>query len=528
MANRMQDDDIARLYSNKMSEDDENYPSDSDHNSDHISEASESDSDTDMEDPEPVEETPPTLPFYTGKDGKTKWYKTPPRTNVEQVHMFNNRIERKKSNIRRNFIKQLGLSLLEDHLRKRKDNPHVPRDIRKRIHQILDEEVPGYCACGGTCDGVIKNDPNENFVEIMCTIAKGDGKCGKRSLRSEKRKKIIAEIGQQTVHAYRAEKAADTMEFGDSEPPNLPSSPVLRNARYEERKKNFIHKNPILAVQILKHNQGKFIIRDIHLDPFAVHYWRRQQLGMYKSYVDKGHSCLCIDATGGLFRPLIKYKDIKSKYIYLYHGVIRVEAGQFPVVQMISETQTSDDIHGWLTKWVTSGAPPASEIVIDCGLGLLTGAIRTFTSGSTIHEYADAGYGPIVPSCYIRMDNAHYIKTWVDLLKGMHPQIKVFYQGVIGRLIICSDRNEAKSLINSILILCQSETYGKLEDGTDSAAGNAYNYLKAMITGTDLSDIDLIYMNLLACEEGGPFLKVLYFDTSMQFHSSHWYRSLRI
>ncbi|GBP82066.1 hypothetical protein EVAR_103785_1 [Eumeta japonica] len=140
MANRMQDDDIAAaLLEENVSEDDENYPYDSDHNSDHISEASESDSDTDMEDPEPVEETPPTLPFYTGKDYKTKWYKTPPRTNT----MFNNRIERKKSNIRRNFIKQLGLSLLEDHLRKRKDNPHVPRDIRKRIHQILDEEVPG-------------------------------------------------------------------------------------------------------------------------------------------------------------------------------------------------------------------------------------------------------------------------------------------------------------------------------------------------------------------------------------------------
>lgn len=88
---------------------------------------------------------------------------------------------------------------------------------------------------------MIKNDPNDNFVEITCTIAKGDGKCGKRCLRSEKRKNVVAEIGQQTVHAYRAEKAADTMEFGDSEPPNLPSSPVLRNARYEERKINFIH-----------------------------------------------------------------------------------------------------------------------------------------------------------------------------------------------------------------------------------------------------------------------------------------------
>ncbi|CAG4982303.1 unnamed protein product [Parnassius apollo] len=83
MANRTQDDDIAAvLLEENVSEDDENYLSDSDHNSDHISEASKSDSDTDMEDPEPVEETPLTLPFYTGKDAKTKWHKTPPRTNV--------------------------------------------------------------------------------------------------------------------------------------------------------------------------------------------------------------------------------------------------------------------------------------------------------------------------------------------------------------------------------------------------------------------------------------------------------------
>ncbi|CAH2088938.1 unnamed protein product [Euphydryas editha] len=59
------------------------------------------------------------------------------------VHMFNNEIKRKKSNIRKNFIKRLGLSLLEDHIRKRKDNPHVPQDIRRRVHQILNEEVPG-------------------------------------------------------------------------------------------------------------------------------------------------------------------------------------------------------------------------------------------------------------------------------------------------------------------------------------------------------------------------------------------------
>ncbi|GBP92642.1 Peptidyl-alpha-hydroxyglycine alpha-amidating lyase 1 [Eumeta japonica] len=143
---RMQDDDIAAaLLEENVSEDDENYPSDSDHNSDHISEASESDSDTDMEDPEPVEETPPTLPFYTGKDGKTKWYKTPPRTNVRtRSENIITHLPGCKPAVRdkKAIIKQLGLSLLEDHLSKRKDNPHVPRDIRKPIHQILDEEVP--------------------------------------------------------------------------------------------------------------------------------------------------------------------------------------------------------------------------------------------------------------------------------------------------------------------------------------------------------------------------------------------------
>lgn len=57
--------------------------------------------------------------------------------------MLNNNIERNKSYLRRKFIKQLGMSLLEDHLRKRKDNPHVPQDIRKRVHEILNEDIPG-------------------------------------------------------------------------------------------------------------------------------------------------------------------------------------------------------------------------------------------------------------------------------------------------------------------------------------------------------------------------------------------------
>ncbi|CAG9577485.1 unnamed protein product [Danaus chrysippus] len=58
------------------------------------------------------------------------------------VYMLNNGIERNKTNLRKNFIKRLGLSLIEEHLRKRKDNPHIPREIRRRVCEMLNEEAP--------------------------------------------------------------------------------------------------------------------------------------------------------------------------------------------------------------------------------------------------------------------------------------------------------------------------------------------------------------------------------------------------
>lgn len=110
---------------------------------------------------------------------------------------------------------------------------------------------------------------------------------------------------------------------------------------------------------------------------------------------------------------MTKNGDIKCKSIYLYHGVIRLKQGQFPVLQMISESQNSNSIHFWLGEWIRSGAPSPNEIVIDGGRALLTGAIRAFTNYATINDYADACHAPTLPSCYVRMDNAHYIHTWV-------------------------------------------------------------------------------------------------------------------
>lgn len=71
----MRDGDIgaALVEENVSSSEDENFPSGSDY--DYIfSEASESFSDTDMEEPESSHEIhSKSQPFYLGKDGKIKW-----------------------------------------------------------------------------------------------------------------------------------------------------------------------------------------------------------------------------------------------------------------------------------------------------------------------------------------------------------------------------------------------------------------------------------------------------------------------
>ncbi|KAF9414294.1 hypothetical protein HW555_007772 [Spodoptera exigua] len=166
MSNNLQDDRIAAalLEENDTSSDDENFLPSSDDEADHISEASEVRSDTDVEDAENnlepyLDESgdqrkPSIITFYnstkSGVDVVDKLARTYDVTrNCKRwpltvfFSMLTISIERKKTNLRKNFIKQLGLSLLEDHIRKRKDNPHIPRNIRRRVHEMLHEEVPG-------------------------------------------------------------------------------------------------------------------------------------------------------------------------------------------------------------------------------------------------------------------------------------------------------------------------------------------------------------------------------------------------
>lgn len=65
-----------------------------------------------------------------------------------------------------------------------------------------------------------------------------------------------------------------------------------------------------------------------------------------------------------------------------------------------------------------------------------------------------------MPRTYIRMDVAHYIKTWANFLKSEKSSVKKFYLFAIGQLIICDYQQQAGKIIKALFIISLSPTSG--------------------------------------------------------------------
>lgn len=138
---------------------------------------------------------------------------------------------------------------------------------------------------------------------------------------------------------------------------------------------------------------------------------------------------------------------------------------------MLSERHTTNAIQYWLMEWVRSGVPQPREVVCDFSRALLTAAVRSFTSYSTLDEYADACKEDL-PACYIRIDVAHFIKKYSNFLKDSHPRIKQFYLHILEQLILCRDIETADEILKGILIIARSETEGKTRENKKQYAKN--------------------------------------------------------
>lgn len=341
----------------------------------------------------------------------------------------------------------------------------------------------GTCKCGSHLQCVIQNEHAQE-VFLKCKIVKGTGKCSKRYLRAPLRKLIGQELCTKPVEVHRAENANKLMLSGDPAPPHLYDSSVLHVAKNEYIKSKLLDKDPVNAICIMKRSVYLNCIHNIGIDPFFVHYWTDHQLQVYRKYCSTNTSAIYIDATGSIVKKLMKLDKSLSKHIFLYQVVINYNHAQFSVSQMLSERHTTNNIYFWLLEWSRMGAPYPREVVVDSSKALLNAVIRCFTSCGTMKDYANACKNKTcLPKCYIRINVAHWIKTYANVLKSVPRRIKIFYMAAIGQLIMCRNTDDAAEILKGILITSRSETEGTLINGEETTCEREKRKLRSTLTG---------------------------------------------
>lgn len=118
---------------------------------------------------------------------------------------------------------------------------------------------------------------------------------------------------------------------------------------------------------------------------------------------------------------------------------------------MLSEKQDAYSILYWLNEWQRSGAPIPKEAITDDSKALISAAVRSFSKCSDLKEYKEQCFLFLVgeankhPSCYIRTDVAHFIKTasrWKLWKIDETHRLKDFYMRCLGFLITAKSLND--------------------------------------------------------------------------------------
>lgn len=258
--------------------------------------------------------------------------------------------------------------------------------------------IVGHCtSCNSNFRGFIELEPRENARAVFKCFYSGDFKnCNtkdKRRMIGKTKLSAYDEVCKRNASAtlYRNVAAAKIMKFGDPEPSHLPTLNALRIMKCKDRKKDYIHDNPIIAINVMMHSpQFKETIRALGYEPFYVYYWMLSQIQVYNTYCkEQNYTKICIDATGSVVKKLARPFNATSGHIFLYEIAILDEISnmQYSVCNMLSETHDNNSIHNWLTSWIRSGALSPKEVICDHSIALLSACVRAFTQYSSLIDY---------------------------------------------------------------------------------------------------------------------------------------------
>lgn len=168
------------------------------------------------------------------------------------------------------------------------------------------------------------------------------------------------------MEKFRSDQARSFKDVATTGAPHSYSGNVLRTAVSQKKASEHLDADPIKALGIMKRltAKGQNTIRHIGYDPTFVHFWSAHQTRLYNEKVQRENVPLIIDSTGKIAFEIKHAGNAKSQHLFLYLGVINCQAGQFSVVQQISEKQNTVAVHNWLLNWIHSGAKYPKEVVI--------------------------------------------------------------------------------------------------------------------------------------------------------------------
>lgn len=265
------------------------------------------------------------------------------------------------------------------------------------------------------------------------------------------------------IHAsvLQKETANDVADFGDKIPAHVYNVQTYRDAKQQFVNDTHVHTVPLTALCVLKSNDLKNSIHAIGAHPFYVWYSSVQQMHIYAEYCrSKNDVKVALDATGTIVKKVVRPDGSTSGHVFLYECVIHWECQQFSVYQMLTEKHDAQHIANWLRNWKQLGAPPPKEFVTDDGKALIIAGINTFTKYKTITAYVNACFLKKQIDCFIRIDIAHFMHKYAILLKETQPLVKKFFLIAMGQLIVARSIDEAESILQIILLISQSTTYG--------------------------------------------------------------------
>ncbi|KAJ1518897.1 hypothetical protein ONE63_011493 [Megalurothrips usitatus] len=332
----------------------------------------------------------------------------------------------------------------------------------------------------------------------------------KRQIKGSRRDEYIDQMVRQNMSSscVRTLSAEEKMETGEREPPQVPLSRSLRQAKYSHLSALRLHSDPVMAIVVAKRDiLYSSFIKDVTYEKFTVHFWNMSQIHAERNYVMKTpDSKISIDASGGFAHKITRSDGKKSGHIFLTEGIIKdpKTKQQVAVACMLSERHDTETMRHWLCCWLRDGALIPKECDIDMSVALTAACVQAFAQLPSIQRYLEEcakilrpGDGVFVPPpCFIRYDVAHFMKLLSKLpclnKDGVVKRTRQFYLRCLGQVIQCSQIDVIRQILVDIFTVALNESEGTCEVTEEDTPAQASKKRLINLIGNEAGD-DLTY-----------------------------------